>query len=148
MAGDAEGEGAAALWQQARAAGSERAELMVQLVRGDPAVVNPDSMRLVDAAGDDALLSLIDPDQTEWRASMRYSDLLYRHLIPVYDARVGSPPGDLARLARAQMAAFIVGAEDVDLDGDEATITLSPERRALRFLLGFDFWELRQLWRF
>ena len=148
LAGDAEGEGAAALWRHARAAGETRAEVMVQLLRGDPAVVNPDTMRLVDAAGDALLLAMIDPDQTEWRASMRYGDLIYRHLIPVYDGRSGYPPADLAHLARQQMAAFIAGADDVDLDGEEPVVTLNPERRALRFLLGFDFWELRQLWRF
>jgi hypothetical protein len=148
LAGDAEGEGAAALWQQARASGETRAELMVQLLRGDPAVVNPDSMRLVDAAGDDILLALIDPDQTEWRGSMRYSDLLFRHLIPIYDARPGFPPAALAQLARSQMAAFITGADELDLDGEETVIVLNPARRALRFLLGFDFWELRQLLRF
>ena len=148
LAGDAEGEGAAALWRQKRALGEPRAEVMVQLVQGDPAVVNPDSMRLVDAAGDDMTLALINPDATGWRDSMRFSDLLFRHLIPVYESRAAYAPGALARLARDQAVAFIASDEELDLDGEEDALSLLPNRRELRFLLGFSFWELRQLLRF
>ena len=148
LAGDAEGEGAAWLWQQRRAAGEPRPELMVQLIHGDPAVANPDSMRLVDAAGDDLVLTSVNPDASEWRAYMRYSDLLFRHLIPVYESRATTPPGLLARLAREQAVRFMVGESELDLDGEEAVLSTEPNRRELRFLLGFSFWELRQLLRF
>jgi hypothetical protein len=148
LAGDAEGEGAAALWRLARAAGEPRAELLVQLVAGDPAVVNPDSMRLVDAAGDEAQLALIVPEATDWRLVMRYSDLFYRHLIPLYEGRVGFAPAQLARLARQQVVNYIGGEQPLDVDGDESAFVMAPDRRELRFLLGFDFWELRQLYRF
>jgi hypothetical protein len=148
LAGDAEGEGAAALWRLARAAGDTRAELFVQLVAGDPAVVNPDSMRLVDAAGDEAKLGLVVPGATDWRSVMRYSDLFYRHLIPLYEGRVNFAPAQLARLARQQVINFIGGEQDLDVDGEESALVMNPDRRELRFLLGFDFWELRQLHRF
>ena len=148
LGGDAEGEGAAWLWRQSRAAGEQRANLMVQLIQGDPAVVNPDSMRLVDAAGDDLVLATVNPDASEWRDSMRYSDLLFRHLIPVYESRATNPPGALARLTREQAVTFIVGNDELDLDGDEAVLSIDPNRRELRHVLGFSFWELRQLLRF
>jgi hypothetical protein len=121
---------------------------MVQLIQGDPAVVNPDSMRLVDAAGDDLVLATVNPDASEWRDSMRYSDLLFRHLIPVYESRATTPPGALARLTREQAVTFIVGNDELDLDGDEAVLSIDPNRRELRHVLGFSFWELRQLLRF
>ena len=148
LGGDAEGEGAAWLWRQSLAAGEQRASLMVQLIHGDPAVVNPDSMRLVDAAGDELTLATVNPDASEWREYMRYSDLLFRHLIPIYESRATTPPGALARLSREQAVAFIIGSTELDLDGDGAVLSLEPNRRDLRFLLGFSFWELRQLLRF
>ena len=79
---------------------------------------------------------------------MRFSDLLFRHLISVYESRAGYAPGDLARLSRAQAVAFIAGQEDLDLDGDDQALSVLPNRRELRFLLGFNFWELRRLFRF
>ena len=148
LGGDAESEGAAWMWRQARTAGQKRAALMVQLIKGDPAVVNPDSMRLVDAAGDELILATINPDASEWRESMRYSDLLFRHLIPVYESRANTSPGVLARLVREQAVTFIVGDDELDLDGDGAILSTEPNRRELRHLLGFSFWELRQLLRF
>ena len=79
---------------------------------------------------------------------MRYSDLFYRHLIPTFLGQTGYAPADLARLARAQMVAFIQGDQEADADGEGAAVLLEPDRQSLRFLLGFDFWELRQLLRF
>jgi dienelactone hydrolase len=148
LAGDAEGEGAAHLWRLQRDQGALRADVSIQLITGDPAVVNPDSMRMVDAAGPDAVLSVVDPGATAWRAMMRYSDLFYRHLIPTFLGQMGYAPADLARLMRAQMVAFIQGEPEADVDGEGAAILLEPDRQSLRFILGFDFWELRQLLRF
>jgi hypothetical protein len=148
LAGDADGEGAAHLWRLARAAGQPRPELLIQLVSGDPAVANPDSMRMIDAAGAEAILALVQPDATGWRATLGLSDLYFRHLVPLMHGRVGYPPADLGRLARAQVIAFLAGADDLDLDADAEALQLQPDRRALRFLLGFDFWELRRLYRF
>ena len=148
LGGDAEGEGAAALWRRARAEGAARAEVMVQLIKGDPDVTNPDSMRLVDAAGDELVLSVVDPDALGWRDSMRFADLIFRHLIPVYSARGATPPSLIAGLSRAQVAAYLSGLDELDLDGDEPALRLDASRAELRQLLGFSFWELRRLLRF
>jgi len=66
----------------------------------------------------------------------------------VYESRAAYAPGALARLARDQAVAFIASDEELDLDGEEDALSLLPNRRELRFLLGFSFWELRQLLRF
>ena len=124
-----------------------RAEVMVQLIKGDPDVTNPDSMRLVDAAGDELVLSVVDPDALGWRLDAFCGSHL-RHLIPVYSARGSTPPSLIAGLSRAQVAAYLSGLDELDLDGDELTLRLDASRAELRQLLGFSFWELRRLLRF